>query len=154
MQPTNELIKDVSTRQVVTTRILKAPREAVFEAWSNPALLAQWWGPKGFTNTFEEFDLRPGGTWKFIMHGPNGKDYPNQSEFVEIRPPERIVLNHLSAPAFQVTATFEEVEEGTLLNFCMLFPTEDLCKKVGVVAIDANEENFDRLEALLKKDRI
>ena len=69
----------MSDREIVTTRLLDWPRERVFRAWTDPAHLARWWGPKGFTNTFHEFDLRPGGLWRFVMHGANGADYQNKS---------------------------------------------------------------------------
>lgn len=110
-------VADVSARELAATRIFDAQRELVFKAWTTPEHLAQWWGPRGFTNTFQEFDLRPGGVWRFIMHGPHGADYPNQSVFVEIVPPERIVLQHVSEPRFQVTAIFEDLGGKTRLTF-------------------------------------
>src|SRR4051794_12623895 len=91
-----------SDREIVATRVFDAPRELVFKAWTDPEHLAQWWGPTGFTNTFHEFDLRPGGVWRFVMHGPDGVDYKNENVFVEIVKPERIVFDHVSGPKFQV----------------------------------------------------
>ena len=140
-----------SDREIVTTRVLAWPRERVFRAWTEPEHLARWWGPKGFTNTFQEFDPRPGGRWQFVMHGPNGADYPNQSVFVEIVKTERIVFDHLSGPAFQVTATFAEEAGKTRLTFRMLFETAAECDKVKGFAVGANEENLDRLEAELAR---
>jgi uncharacterized protein YndB with AHSA1/START domain len=140
-----------SDREIVTTRLLAWPRDLVFRAWTEPEHLARWWGPKGFTNTFQEFDLRPGGRWQFVMHGPNGADHPNQSVFVEIVKPERIVFDHVSAPAFQVTATFAEEAGKTRLTFRMLFATAAECEKVKGLVVRANEENFDRLEAELAR---
>jgi uncharacterized protein YndB with AHSA1/START domain len=67
-----------SERQIVTERVFNASRETVFSAWTHPELLKQWWDPKGFTNTFHEFDLRAGGHWKFTMHGPDGGNYANE----------------------------------------------------------------------------
>ncbi len=87
-----------SDREIVSTRVFDAPRERVFQAWTDPEHLARWWGPKGFTNTFHEFDPRPGGVWGFVMHGPDGVDYKNRSVFVEIVKPERIVFDHVSGP--------------------------------------------------------
>ena len=136
-----------SDREIVTTRVLAWPRDLVFRAWTEPEHLARWWGPKGFTNTFQEFDLRPGGRWQFVMHGPNGADHPNQSVFVESVKPERIVFDHVSAPVFQVTATFAEEGGKTRLTFRMLFETAAECDKVKGLVVRANEENFDRLEA-------
>src|SRR5437899_724194 len=145
MDPAEEIYR----REIVTTRMLHTPREKVFAAWTDPKLLAQWWGPNGFTNTFSEFDLRPGGAWKFVMHGPDGKNYPNHSVFAEITPPERIVFNHLVWPIFRITATFDDVGGKTKLTFRMLFNTAAECEQVKAFALDANEQNFDRLAALL-----
>ena len=140
-----------SDREIVTTRVFDAPRELVFKAWTDPDHLARWWGPQGFTNTFHEFDLRPGGVWRFVMHGPDGADYQNKSVFVEITKPARIVFDHVSGPRFQVTATFAEQAGRTEVTFRMLFETAAECDKVKAYAIQGNEQNFDRLEAELAK---
>lgn len=100
----------VGPNEIVSTRLFSAPRQLVFRAWTTPELIARWWGPQGFTNTFHECDITPGGTWLYTMHGPNGVDYPNHSVFVEIVPLERVVLDHLSGHHFRVTATFEGLE--------------------------------------------
>ena len=139
----------LADKQIVSTRVLAAPRERVFRAWTEPDHLTRWWGPKGFTSTFEEFDPRPGGEWRFVLHAPNGADYKNKSVFVEVVKPERIVLQHVSGPRFQVTATFAEEAGKTRLTFRMLFETAAECAKVKVYAVEANEQNFDRLEAQL-----
>ena len=138
-------------REIVSTRVFDWPREHVFKAWTDPDHLARWWGPKGFSNTFQEFDLRPGGVWRFVMHGPNGVDYQNKSVFVEIATPERIVFDHVSGPVFQVTATFTELSGKTRLTFRMVFETPAECDRVRGFAVEANEENFDRLEAELAR---
>jgi uncharacterized protein YndB with AHSA1/START domain len=136
--------------EIVTTRVLGASREVIFEAWTDPDRLARWWGPKDFTNTFLEFDPRPGGAWRFVMHGPDGGNFPNESVFVEVAKPERIVFRHLSAPEFQVTVTFEEEAGGkTKLVWRMLFGSVEEREKVERFAVEANEQNLDRLEAHL-----
>jgi uncharacterized protein YndB with AHSA1/START domain len=136
-------------REIVSSRLFDAPRERVFRAWSDPELLARWWGPKGFTNTFHEFDFRPDGHWRFTMHAPNGGNFANENVFDEITPPERITFRHISPPVFAVTATFTEQGAQTLLTYRMLFPTAEACAKVKSFAPAANEENFDRLAAVL-----
>jgi len=142
-----------AAREIINTRVFHFPPEAVFTAWSNPELLAQWWGPKGFTNTFHVFEFKPGGDWKFIMHGPNGKDFDNESVFDSIEPPNRIVFTHLrTMHKFQVTATFEDLGNKTKLIFRMLFDTVEECDKVKTYAPEANEQNFDRLEKVLEKN--
>lgn len=142
---------DAANRQIISSRLIRVPRELVFRAFTDPALLARWWGPKGFTNTFETFDLRPGGRWEFVMHGPNGKAYANLSEFVEVREPEEIVFNHLVAPLFQMTIGFEEVENRTRFSFRMLFETVEEYENVKSYVAQANEQNFDRLETVLRE---
>ncbi|MFZ2313796.1 MAG: SRPBCC family protein [Methylobacter sp.] len=136
-------------REIVGSRVFNVPRERLFDAWSDPDQLMQWWGPKGFTNTFHEFDMRPGGNCRFVMHGPDGTDYDNHSVFVEVVKPERIVFDHVSGPHFQVTATFDEQAGKTLLTFRMDFKSAAECDKVKSYAVEANEQNFDRLEAQL-----
>ena len=101
-----------SDREIVTTRVIDAPRERVFEAFSDPARLARWWGPAGFSSTFHEFDFRPGGRWRFILHGPNGANYPNESVFVEMVKPERLVFDHLSDHWFRMTITLSARPAG------------------------------------------
>jgi uncharacterized protein YndB with AHSA1/START domain len=136
-------------REVITTRLLHAPRESVFAAWTDPNILTLWWGPKGFRNTFSEFNPVPGGFWRFIMSAPDGTDYRNESRFVEIVPPERIVFDHLSGHTFRVTATFKEQGSGTLLTWSMMFETPEEYEQSKSVVIPGNEENLDRLEVVL-----
>jgi uncharacterized protein YndB with AHSA1/START domain len=142
----------LSDREIVTTRVFDAPRELAFKAFSDPDHLVHWWGPKGFTNTFHEFDMRPGGIWRFVMHGLDGVNYKNESVFVEVVKPERIVFHHLKpVHEFQMTVTFVEQDGKTKLTWRMLFKSAAECDKVRVFAVEANEQNFDRLEAQLAK---
>ncbi|MFD2614981.1 SRPBCC family protein [Paenibacillus gansuensis] len=135
--------------ELVTTRVLNAAPADVYVAWSKPENLAQWWGPDGFTNTFHKFEFRPGGIWEFVMHGPNGVDYPNINEFIEIGP-KQIVLWHLGAPHFQLTVSFEDLGGKTRLTWSQLFEEAAVFKAIKNVAEPANEQNLDRLEACLK----
>jgi len=138
-------------REVLNTRIVKASREHVFKAWSNPDNLKRWWGPEGFTNTFNEFNFHPGGKWSFVMHGPDKKDYPNESVFVKIEEPGLVVLNHISQPKFQIEATFEVISVSeTKVYFRMIFKTPEECNNLKGFVTDKNEENLDRLEIVLK----
>ena len=142
---------DTTDREIVTSRLISAPREVVFKAWTDPHQLVHWWGPKGFTNTFHRFDPRPGGFWHFVMHGPDGGNYENESVFVEILKPERIVIKHLSPPHFDLTATFADQAGRTKLTWRMLFETTAEREKVKKLATGANEQNLDRLEAQLAR---
>jgi len=142
----------IADREIVTTRVLNAPRDRAFKAWTDPRILAQWWGPKGFTNTFHEFELKPGGNWRFTMHGPNGIDYRNRSVFAEIVEPERIVFDHLKPMhRFRTTVTFEDLGAQTKLVWRMLFASAGECDKVKAFVPAANEENLDRIEAQLAR---
>ena len=85
---------DTSDREIVISRVFDAPRELVWEALANPRHVVHWWGPRGFTTTIESMDLRPGGIWKHTMYGPNGTEHPNESTYIEVTKPDRIVYEH------------------------------------------------------------
>ena len=139
-------------REVATSRRLAAPPPRVFAALADPARLARWWGPAGFTNRFEHFDLRPGGRWRFVMRGPDGREHPNENEFIEVDPPRRVVLHHLTDHFFQLTLTLEEDAGGTRLGWRQRFESAGHCAQVAPFVIPANEQNLDRLEAELARD--
>ena len=118
--------KDTSTetsasREIVATRVFDAPRELVFEMWTDPKHVTQWWGPNGFTTTIYEMDVKPGGVWRFVMHGPDGVDYQNRVVYREIVKPERLVYAHVSGPQFEMTVTFADDGGKTRLTARMLF---------------------------------
>jgi len=153
METDYKIIEASPEREVVSTRTFEHRRELVFEAWTNPERLKNWWGPNGFTNTFYEFDLRPGGKWRFTMHGPDGVNYPNESVFVKIEAPELLVFDHLSQEQFRVVATFDELRETkTRVTFRMIFQSAEQCGALRSFIQEKNEENFDRLEAELQRD--
>ena len=138
-----------SAREIVSTRVLNYPPARVFEVFANPVDLARWWGPKGFKNTFKVFDFKPGGQWEFTMHGPDGTDYPNESKFIEITKPGKIVFKHVCPPHFQMTISMEDVGGKTKFGFRMLFDDPKVCEQLKPICVPCNEENFDRLEAVL-----
>jgi uncharacterized protein YndB with AHSA1/START domain len=144
-----ETIMDDCT--IVTTRVLDAPRERVFRAFSDPAQLAQWWGPDGFTSIFQGFNFEAGGMWTYVMHGPDGSAYPNESHFVEIVAPERIVFDHVSSHAFRATFDFTEAGGKTRLHWTMHFGDPAECAKVARFVAGANEQNLDRLARVLRQ---
>nr|WP_256223469.1 SRPBCC family protein [Paenibacillus sp. 1_12] len=141
---------NAATFELVSRRKFGAPRNLVYRAWTEPELLAQWWGPNGFTNTFHTFDLRPGGFWEFTMHSPDGADFPNRNVFLEVGP-ESIVLRHESRPHFILTFTFEDVDGGTEITFKQTFETEEEYNKLKPICEEANEQNLDRLGSLLNR---
>lgn len=121
-------IENIVDREIVITRVIDAPRERVWQAWTTPEELKQWWGPEGFTNTFHEIDMHEGGVWRFTMHGPDGVEYPNRIIFTEIDEPKRLVYTHDSdkendPEQFQSTITFEETENKTTITMRSLFAT-------------------------------
>jgi uncharacterized protein YndB with AHSA1/START domain len=139
-------------RTIVTTRVFDAPRELVFEAWTNPKHLVQWWGPNGFTTTIRAIDVRPGGVWRFVMHGPDGVDYENRIVYNEIVKPERLVYSHggrddVEPVQFHVTVTFEDQGGKTKLTMRALFPSA--AERDRVVewygAIEGAKQTLERL---------
>jgi uncharacterized protein YndB with AHSA1/START domain len=143
-----------SEREIVIERVLNAPRELVFEAWTNPKHLPHWWGPTGFTTTTHEIDVRPGGVWRFIMHGPDGTDFNNRIGFVEIVKPERMIYSHGEdgAPGqFHVTVTFVSQDGKTRLTMRSLFASAAERDKVvkEYHAIEGGNQTLDRLAEYL-----
>lgn len=133
-------------REIVSVRMFHAPRDVVYRALSDPAILARWWGPSGFTNTIETFDLRPGGAWKLTMHSPEGVDYRNESVFVDVAPGERIVYDHLEPiHHFRMTITLAEQGPNTAMTWVMRFDTAEECRRIESFISRANQQNFDRL---------
>jgi uncharacterized protein YndB with AHSA1/START domain len=115
-----------SDREVVFSRLITAPRELVWEAWTSPEHLHEWWGPTGFTTTTHEFAFVPSGHWRYVMHAPDGTDYPNRVVFREIDPPSRLVYenswDHPDAPLdFTVVVTFAAESAMTRLLLHMTF---------------------------------
>jgi uncharacterized protein YndB with AHSA1/START domain len=148
----NDLFNIPADCEIITIRVINTSREIVFKAWTDPGILQHWWGPAGFTNTFYEFNPVPGGKWKFMMHGPEKGNYPNEVVFLDVEAPSLIAWDRISQPHFRVVATFEEVEGGkTKLTFRMQFNTKEECDKIRRFAVDKNEENFDKLEVELQK---
>jgi uncharacterized protein YndB with AHSA1/START domain len=130
-------------------RVLPYPPESVFEAFARPELLARWWGPAGFTNTFEVFEFRPGGHWTFVMHGPDGTHHPNESVFVELQAPSRLVIRHVAPPHFVLTVTLEAQEAGTAITWSQMFEDAAVAARIRHIVEPANEQNLDRLQAVL-----
>lgn len=126
----NSLDVEQDTRSMVAIRIFDAPRELVFAAWTDPKHLEQWWGPTGFTTTTHSIDIREGGVWRFVMHGPDGRDYQNRITYDEIVRPERIVYHHgggddVEPVQFRTTVTFEDVGGKTRLTLQAVFPSAE-----------------------------
>lgn len=142
----------MSARATVHVRRLKAPRERVFAAWTDPATLARWWGPKGFTNVNHVCEPVPGGKWDYTMRAPDGASFRNKSVFLEVARPERIVIDHLEPMhRFLIVAAFAEKDGGTELTFTQTFETAEELERIAALVKPANEQNLDRLEEILKE---
>jgi uncharacterized protein YndB with AHSA1/START domain len=116
-------LADEKDREFVITRIFDAPRSVVFRAWTDPAQVAQWYGPQGFTIAFLELDVRPGGAWRKCMRSAEGKDYWRHGIYLEVTPPRRLAFTYLSDdpnsdPGHEtiVTVTFAEQGDKTLMT--------------------------------------
>jgi uncharacterized protein YndB with AHSA1/START domain len=135
-------------REFIHSRVIDAPREQVFAAIADPARLARWWGPNGFTSTFEAFEFRPGGAWRLVLHGPDGSDYPNDNRFAEIVAPQRVVVEHLGTPHhFLLTITLAAQGARTQVGWRQLFDSAEEKQRIAAFVAPANEQNLDRLAA-------
>lgn len=141
----------MNDKTCLSARLIPHPREKVFAAHADPALLTQWWGPAGFTSTFHEFDFRPGGRWRFTFHGPDGRDYENSSVFREIVSPTRIAFDHISPPRFQLRIALQNETGQTSVTWDSTFESAQVLAGLKHIIVPANEQNFDRLEAVLAK---
>ena len=145
------------SNEIRIIRLYDAPVETVWDAWTDPEQAAQWWGPRGFTITTHSKDLRPGGHWKYTMHGPDGVDYPNNTLYYEVEKHKKLVYDHGGSddrpPLFRVTVLFSEVGGKTKMDMTMALPTPEAAeetrkfvKKVG------GESTWDRLAEYLEKE--
>ena len=142
---------NTSDRELLITRTLDAPIELVWEVWTDPKHISNWWGPNGFTTSISLMDVVPGGEWDLVMHGPDGTDYKNKSVFKEVIPFKKIVYEHVSGPKFTATIRFEEQGEQTLIKWHMLFETaEQFIQVVKTFKADEGlKQNIEKLNAYL-----
>jgi len=146
-------LSNSADREIFETRVYDAPRELVWNLWTDPERISKWWGPRGFTTTTSKMDLRPGGVWLHVMHGPDGRDYPNKVVYAEVVKPQRIVYDHESYPPFRVTATFDALEEKTRVSMRMVFETAELRNKAAEEfgAVPGLQQTLERFEEELVK---
>ncbi|MBA4106379.1 MAG: ATPase [Pirellula sp.] len=145
--------------EIVITRLLNAPRELAFSAWTDPEKVVKWWGPNGFSITIERMDVRPGGVWKYVMHGPDGVDYPNKTVYEEIVPPELLSYSHSGgdpargerAVLFHSTVTFVQESDQTRITLRMKFKSPEdrtyVIEKFG--AVEGGVQHVARLNEFL-----
>jgi uncharacterized protein YndB with AHSA1/START domain len=142
---------DTRDRELVISKTLNAPVDLVWEAWSRPEHIANWWGPDGFTNTIFKMEFKPGGEWDFMMHGPDGTDYRNKSIFRKIILHKKIVYEHISGPKFMATVEFTPMGEQTEIRWQMVFNTvEEFVQTVKTFKADEGlKQNIVKLNAYL-----
>jgi uncharacterized protein YndB with AHSA1/START domain len=141
-------------REIVLTRVLDAPRELVYRAWTDPEHIQRWFGPKDFTCTTHAIDMRVGGMWRFDMVGPAGQRYPNRMTFLQMKAPELLVFDHCGDTdhdprKFRVTITFDSQSNGkTVVTMRQLHPTK-AHREAGISfgAVEIGNTTMDKLEA-------
>ena len=152
---------DTRDREIVISRVIAAPRELVFDAFTDAKNIGTWWGPNGFRSTVHEMDVRPGGVWRYTMHGPDGKDWPNKVVYLEVVRPERLVYRHgtdgdvANDPhSFHVTISFAETAGKTtvtLHNILSSVEQLEAVKQFG--AVEGGKQNLERLERYILQSK-
>jgi uncharacterized protein YndB with AHSA1/START domain len=144
---------NTADREIRVSRLLNAPIDLVWEVWTNPEHIKNWWGPNGFTNTITKMEMKPEGAWDLIMHGPDGTDYKNKSVFREIVKHKKIVYEHISGPKFIATIEFESRGNTTFIYWHMLFETrEEFIQVVKTFKADEGlKQNVEKLEVYLQR---
>jgi uncharacterized protein YndB with AHSA1/START domain len=144
----DDVIRNSKTEKPMTTfstsREIPATVEQVFAAFS-PEHLARWWGPAGFTNTFHVCEFKNGGRWSFIMHGPDGRDYPNENMFAEVEPLKKVVVQHVSEPKYQLTIGLTPSAKGTVVSWSQAFENSEVAKRIEHIVVSDNEQNLERM---------
>jgi uncharacterized protein YndB with AHSA1/START domain len=154
----DQAIATTPEREIVITRTLDAPRELVFAVWTDPRHVASWWGPNGFTTTIQDMNVTPGGVWRLVMRGPDGRDYKNKIVFIEVVKPERLVYRHSGEDGtepvqFQTTVTFATRGGKTDLTLRLVFESnaarDNVIKTYG--AVEGGKQTIGRLAEYLAK---
>lgn len=149
-----------SANEIVVRRTISAPLALVWKAWTEPARIAQWWGPHGFTTTTSTFEFIAGGVWRFVMHGPDGTDYHNKITYIDIDEPNRLVYKHDGEEEtvdvkFETTVSFKEHDDKTEVTLCMKFAStaerDEVAEKYG--AVEGGEQTLERLAMHVEKNQ-
>jgi uncharacterized protein YndB with AHSA1/START domain len=146
-----------TSNEIRITRIYDAPIQAVWDAWTDPEQVAQWWGPRGFTLTTHSKDLKPGGNWNYTMHGPDGIDYPNKTYYLEVEKYSKLVYDHGGnddrPPLFRVTVLFSKIDGKTKMDMSMTLPTPEAADETRKFIKKAGgDSTWDRLAEYLEKE--
>src|SRR4051812_42944305 len=150
------MIAKCKPNEIRLTRVYDAPVQAVWDAWTDPEQAAQWWGPRGFTLTTHSKDLRAGGSWHYTMHGPDGADYPNKAQYLQVEKHAKLVYDHGGnddrPPLFRVTVLFSEIKRGkTQMDMTMALPTPEAAAETRKFIKKAGgDATWDRLAEYLE----
>jgi uncharacterized protein YndB with AHSA1/START domain len=129
-----------------TVRKISATVEQVFAAFQT-GRLERWWGPAGFTNTIHICEFRTGGRWSLTMRGPDGRSYPNENVFAEVKAPTKVVIEHPSEPKYRLNISIEPAAEGSVVYWSQSFESPEVARRMEPIVVPANEQNLDRLVA-------
>jgi len=140
-------MEPIDTRSDSRHKFIAANLSQVFDAMSDPDRVARWWGPNGFTNTIQAFEFKPGGRWLLTMHGPDGKDYPNESRFTRIVADRVFEIEHLNGHHFLLTIELVPADSGTEVRWRQTFDTAEHYERIAQFVASANEQNLERLAA-------
>ena len=145
-----------SSNEIRLTRVYDAPVRAVWDAWTLPEQVAKWWGPRGFTLTTHSKDLRPGGHWRYTMHGPDGVDYPNIATYHVVEPHHRLIYDHGATddrpPLFHVTVTFTEADGRTTMELIFTLSSPEAAAEIATRIKQAGgNATWDRLAEHLEE---
>jgi len=142
-------------REILITRVFRAPRELVWRAWTDADQLENWWGPRGFTTRTQHMEVRAGGRWRYVMHGPDGRQYRNQVTYIEVTPPGRLRFQHdggedTEPVGHEMLATFESTgrdAQSTLVTLRLTFPTPEARAQAvqHYGALEGGRQTFERL---------
>ena len=147
-------MSNTSNRELTITRLLNAPIELVWQVFTEPEHIKNFWGPSGYTNTITKMDVKVGGEWAFIMHGPDGTDYENKHIYLEIKKPVRLVMQHATTPKFITAITLKAEGKKTLLHWSGVFESAEQLEQILNTVKEAKnglKENVDKLETYLYK---
>jgi uncharacterized protein YndB with AHSA1/START domain len=152
----SQMTTEEKSNEIRIIRVYDAPIEAVWDAWTETERVSKWWGPRGFTLTNHHLDLRPGGTWRYTMHGPDGTDYENTMKYLEVERPRKLVYDHGGhedrPPMFRVTVLFTDLGGKTRMEMTSTLPSpEALAETRKIIRKAGGDSTWDRLSEFLGK---
>ena len=146
-------MEPIEIRSDSRRKLLNASPSDIYAAMSDPARVAKWWGPTGFTNTIQRFEFESGGKWLSTMHGPDGMDYPNESRFTRLVADQVFEIEHLNGHHFVLTIELAPMHGGTEVKWRQTFDTVEHYERIAEFVASANEQNLERLAAEVQSGR-